>query len=174
MRALVFATMLLASSSLYPAFAQNEGKASVAGAPQTVPAQTNPDFPPQDQRTGSDQSKADNREVGRDGRMHHGEGDRLGTDDRMGRDDRMGMGYDDRMGHAGREVGRDWRMYRDHEAGRDTDRERYRGRGDRDWDRADRDAGYRGYYDEDRPRRRMKVCVEHENGDEYCHYKPNR
>jgi hypothetical protein len=170
MRVFVFATMLLASTSLYPAIAQNEGKAPVAGAPQTVPAQTNPDSQPQDQRTGNDQLRADNREVGRDGRMHHGEGDR------MGRDDRMGMGHDDRMDHAGREVGRDWRMYRDHEAGRDrdTDRERYRERGDRDWDRADRDGGYRGYYDEDRPRRRMKVCVEYENGDEYCRYKPSR
>jgi hypothetical protein len=169
--------VLFASSSLYPVFAQNEGKGPVSGAPQTVPAQTNPDSPIQDQRSSNDQSKADNREVGREGRTHHGEGNRMGTDDRMGRDDRMGMGPDDRMGRRdGREVGRDWRMYREREAGRDGDkgRERYAERGDRDWDRADREKDNRGYFDEDRPRHRVKVCVEYENGDEYCRYKQGR
>ena len=51
-----------------------------------------------------------------------------------------------------RTVGRDWRA-------RPND------------DRADRDGYGRGYYDEDRPRRRVKVCIEYENGDEYCHYR---
>jgi hypothetical protein len=46
----------------------------------------------------------------------------------------------------------------------------------RDWrarpDRADQDDGYgRGSYDEDRPRRRVKVCFEYKNGDEYCRYR---
>ena len=53
------------------------------------------------------------------------------------------------------------------------DRGRYgerRDRDDRGWDRADRGRDYRGY-DEDRPRRRVKVCVEYENGDEYCRYR---
>ena len=45
-----------------------------------------------------------------------------------------------------------------------------RDRDDRGWDRPDRDRDYRGY-DEDRPRRRVKVCVEYENGDEYCRYR---
>jgi hypothetical protein len=73
MRILVLATMLLASSSLYPSFAQDEGKAPVA-APQTVPAQANQNSPPQqDQRTGGDQPRTDNREMGRDWRMHPGE-----------------------------------------------------------------------------------------------------
>ena len=36
----------------------------------------------------------------------------------------------------------------------------------RRWDRADQEHD-RGYYDEGRPRRRVKVCVEYENGDEY-------
>ena len=63
-----------------------------------------------------------------------------------------------------REVGRDWRMRRDDDEG---DRDRgYRGS-----DRGDRDGYGRGYYDEDRPRRRMKVCFEYENGDEYCRYR---
>jgi hypothetical protein len=50
-----------------------------------------------------------------------------------------------------RTVGRDWRARPD------------------DY-RADRD-GYGSYYDEDRPRLRVKVCVEYDNGDEYCHYR---
>ena len=29
----------------------------------------------------------------------------------------------------------------------------------------------RDYDDEDRPRRRVKICIEYENGDEYCRYK---
>jgi hypothetical protein len=157
MRILVLATVLLASSSLYPSIAQDEGKAPAA-APQTAPAQNQNAPAQQDQRTGSDQ-KTDNREVGRDWRMRPSEGERMSRDDREGRDDRMGR--DDR------EMGHDWRMHRD----RDMGRERYGERGDRDWDRADRDLDNRGYYDQDRPRRRVKVCVEYENGDEYCHYR---
>jgi hypothetical protein len=33
-----------------------------------------------------------------------------------------------------------------------------------------RDDGDRGYYEDDRPRRRVKTCFEYENGDEYCRY----
>ena len=51
-------------------------------------------------------------------------------------------------------VGRSWRMHPDY-----------------DRDRADREGSGRGYYDEDRPQRRVKICVEYENGDEYCHYR---
>lgn len=59
----------------------------------------------------------------------------------------------------------------------DKDRGRCGDRGERDdrgWDRADRDREHRGYYDDDPPRRRVKVCVEYENGDEYCRYKEGR
>ena len=154
MRVFVLATVLLASSSLYPSFAQEERKAPVP-APQTVPAQTDQGSQQQqqDQRNGGDQPKADNREVGRDWRMRPGEGDRIGRDDR--------------------EIGRDWRMHRGREAGRDRDmdRGRYSERGDRDRDRMERDRDSRGYYDDDRPRRRMKFCVEYENGEEYCRYR---
>jgi hypothetical protein len=38
-------------------------------------------------------------------------------------------------------------------------------------DRADRGRNDSDYYDEDRPRRRVKICIEYENGDEYCRYK---
>jgi hypothetical protein len=152
MRVLILATALLASSSLYPAFAQ-EGNKDQDTAPQTAPAQTNQNAPVQ-----PDQSKADNREVGRDWRMHPDHDDR-----------RSHMGRDDRMGGDDREMGRDWRMHRDREVDRDRDMDRggYRERGDR----ADRDRGYRGYYDEDRLRRRVRICVEYENGDEYCRYR---
>ena len=151
MRILVLATtMLLASSSLYAAFAQEEGKVA---APQTVPAQTNQNAPAQqDQRTGSDQPKADNREADRDWRTHPSDMGRMM--DRMGR----GMDWDHRK------VGRDWQMRRD-------DAEGDRDRGYRGSDRGDRDGYGRGYYDEDRPRRRVKVCFEYENGDEYCRYR---
>jgi hypothetical protein len=154
MRVLVLATtMLLASSSLYAAFAQEQGKNALDAAPQTVPAQTNQNAPAQqDQRTGSDQPKADNREVGRDWRTHPSEMGRMM--DRMGR----GMDWDHRK------VGRDWQMRRDDDEG---DRDRgYRGS-----DRGDRDGYGKGYHDEDRPRRRVKVCFEYENGDEYCRYR---
>src|ERR1700730_4949752 len=166
MRVFVLAAMLLASSSLYPSFAQEEGKAPV-GAPQTgVPAQTDQKSQQQvDQRTSRDQPRGDDREMGREWMMRHGDGDR------MGRDGMMGRGDDDRMGGDDREMGPDRRMHRDREPGRDRDmdRGRCRARRDRDGDYAHRNN--KGYSDEDRPRRRVKVCVEYENGDEYCRYK---
>ena len=54
---------------------------------------------------------------------------------------------------------------------RRDDDEGDRDRGYRGSDRGDRDGYGRGYYDEDRPRRRVKVCFEYENGDEYCRYR---
>jgi len=156
MRIIVFATVLLASSSLCPSFAQEQGKAPPA-QPQTAPAQPDESSQqPRDQRTDRDQSRADDREMGRDWRMRRGDGDRMGREDR--------------------EMGPEWRMRRDRDDDRDNqkDRGRYGDRSDRDnreWDRAVREHDYRGYYDEDRPRRRVKVCVEYENGDEYCRYR---
>ena len=155
----VLAAILLASSSLCPSLAQEQGKPPVA-APQTVPAQPDQNSQQQrDQRTDRDQPRADDRGMGRDWRMRRGDGDRMGRDDR--------------------EMGPDWRMDRDREA--DRDRDRYRGRyedrsdrDDRGWGRPDRDRDYRGYYEEQRPRHRVKVCVEYENGDEYCRYKEGR
>ena len=80
--------------------------------------------------------------------------------DRMGRDERE-------MGHGGMMRDRSDRMGRD----RDRDRGRYQERGDWDRDDADRDRGYRGYDDAERPRRRVKICVEYDNGEEYCRYR---
>jgi hypothetical protein len=157
MRVLALAAVLLAASSLHPSVAQDDGKAPAA-APQTAPGQNNQNYPPhQDRQNGREQNSADNREPGRDWRSHPGDGEH------MGRMDENQTGRDDR------EMGRDWRMHRDRERSRDRDMDRYRysERGDRDWDRRDG----RGYYDEDRSRRRMKICIEYENGDEYCRYR---
>lgn len=63
-------------------------------------------------------------------------------------------------------VGRDWTA-QDPEMGRDWD---HRKPG-RDWRMRRDDEDDRGYYDDDRPRRRMKICFEYENGDEYCRYR---
>ena len=54
-----------------------------------------------------------------------------------------------------RTVGRNWR--RD-----DYDMDRRPGYGDRSEGR---------YYNEARPRKRVKICVEYENGDEFCRYR---
>lgn len=155
MRVLVVTTMLLASS-LCPAFAQEAGKPPAPVPPTdqkggAVPGQLDQNSqqtrnPPSDR----DQSRAGDREMGPDWRIHR--------DDGRGRDEN--------------EPGRDWRM-RDRETGhnRDMDRGRYREPGDRDWDRADRDRPSRDSDREDGSRRRVKVCVEYLNGDEYCRYR---
>jgi hypothetical protein len=101
MRVFVLVTVLLASSSLCPSFAQEQGKDPVA-APQTVPAKSDQKSQQQqDQRTGRDQSRADDREVGRDRMMRRGDSDRMGRD--------------------AREMGPNWRVHRDRETGRDRD-----------------------------------------------------
>jgi hypothetical protein len=71
---------------------------------------------------------------------------RINRDWRAQHPDDEGM---DRMtGHDWdhRKMGRDWRMRRD-------------------------DDEDRGYYDDERPRRRVKICFEYDNGDEYCRYR---
>ena len=112
MRVFIVATVLLASSSLHPSFAQGGGQAPTE-APQTAaPAQTDQESSQRpDQRIDRDQPKADDRQMGHDSRMHRGDGDRMGRDDR--------------------ETGPDWRMHRDREmgGGRDMDRGRYGERG---------------------------------------------
>ncbi len=153
MRVFILAAMLLASSSLC-SFAQELGKAPAAAPQAGTPAQTDQNSQPkQDQRTGRDQPKTEDREMGPDSKMPRGDGDRMGRDDReMGRGGMMRRGGD---------IGPD----------REPDRRRSSERGDRDWDRADRDRDNSGYVDADRPRRRVKVCFEYDNGDEYCRYR---
>ena len=69
MRVVVLVTVLLASSSLCPSFAQEAAKPPIV-APQTVPAQP-------DQRAERDRPRDDDREVGRDWRMRRGDSDRM-------------------------------------------------------------------------------------------------
>jgi len=153
MRVLILAALLLGSLSLCPSFAQEQAKPTQAkpsvDVPQTgAPARTDQNSEqPRDQGTGRDLSRADDREMDPDWRMRRGDGERMGRDRS--------------------EMGAEGRMQRD----RDRDRGRYSTRGDRDWDYTDCDNDNRGYFDDDRPRRRVKICFEYENGDEYCRYK---
>jgi hypothetical protein len=110
------------------------------GQPDTKSNQTTT-VPLQPER--SQQQSQQSREEDRD----RGEDRRVGRDWRAYPSDRNRMERDADSDH--RTVGRDWRARPD------------------DY-RADRNGYGRGYYDEDRPRRRVKVCVEYENGDEYC------
>ena len=151
MRVLTVATILLLSTSLVPSFAQDEGKSSPSSQPQTVPVQ--PERSPQqsEQSRGQDRESGEDVRVRRDWRAQERDGDRVGRMDQndMGRM-REKMGRD--MDGDRRTVGRNWRMRPDD-------------------DRMDRDGYGRGSYDEDRPQRRVKVCFEYENGDEYCRYR---
>ena len=87
----------------------------------------------------------------------------------MGHDRMMRRGDSDRMGRDSREMSP---MHRDRETGRDRDMDRGRSgdRGNRDDDYTDRDGDRRGYSDEAHPRHRVKICVEYDNGEEYCRY----
>jgi hypothetical protein len=106
-------------------------------------------------RDDGDRMGRDDREMGPGGMMRRGESDRIGRDDReSGYGGMMRRGEGDRTGYE-----------------RDRDRGRYQERGDRDGDDADRDGSYRGYAGADQPRRRVKICVEYDNGDEYCRYR---
>ncbi|WP_291863427.1 hypothetical protein [Bradyrhizobium sp.] len=168
MRAFALATMLLASSSLC-SLAQEQEKAPQAGAPVQTDQKPSP---PQDEKAGRDQQKTDNREMGPDWRMRRGDGDRAGRDDReMGNGRMMHRGDGDRAGRDDREKSHGRMMRRDDDdyMGRDRDKDRgqHQERGDRYRDDADR---YRGYADSYLPRR-VKICVEYDNGDEYCRYR---
>ena len=151
MRALFFAAVILGSSSLYPSFAQDRPNLPASSQPQTVPVQ--PERTPQQ----SEQAREPDQKRAEDVRVRPGwrteERDASGRD-RMGQNEmgpmRGQMRRDD--DRDDRTVGRNWRM-RDDE------------------DRADRDGYGRSYHDADRPRRRVKICVEYADGDEYCRYR---
>jgi hypothetical protein len=150
MRSLALATILFLSSSLVPTSAQqDEVKSPAPNQPQTTPVQ--PERTPQqsDQSRAQDRQRAEDTRIDRDWRTHHGDDDHrehMRQNDVGRMRDRMGRDMDE--DHRSR----NWRMRPDD-------------------DRADRDGYGRGYYDEDRPRRRVKVCVEYEDGDEYCRYR---
>jgi hypothetical protein len=142
MRVFAVATILLLSSSLVPSFAQDEGKAPTPNQPQTVPVQ--PERSPQqsDQMREEDRRGNEDRQISSDWRARPSDSNR-----------------DSSMGHMG-------------QMRRDMDRDHRTMRMRPEADRADRDGYGGGSYDEDRPRlRRVKVCFEYENGDEYCRYR---
>lgn len=154
MRVLAAATILLLSSSLVPAFAEEAGTAAAgSNQSQTVPVQ--PERTPQqsEQSRQQDRQRAEDVQVGRDWRAQQRDGDRMGH---MGQNNmgQMGDQMDRMRDQMGRMSDQDWE---------------HRTEG-RDW-RMRRDDDDRGYYHEDRSRRRVKVCFEYENGDEYCRYR---
>lgn len=111
------------------------------------------------QRAERDRSRDDGREKDGDWRMRRGDSDRMGREDR--------------------EMAPGSRMHRDRDEYRDSDKDhgRYDDRAEKDNrgpDRADRGRGYGDAYDEDKPRGRVKICVEYEDGDEYCRYRQGR
>jgi hypothetical protein len=139
----ILATVLLASSSLCPSLAQEAEKPTIA-APQTAPSQPDQNSQQQrEQRTERGRPREDDREIGRDWRMRRGDGERMGREDR--------------------DTGPEWGRHRDrdYDRERDKDRDRYSDRDNRGGrDRADRGRDDSDYYDEVRPRRRVKICIE--------------
>ena len=147
MRVVAAAVVLFLSSSLVSSFAQNAENAP-APTPQTTPVQ--PERTPQqsEQAREQDQRRGEDVRLGRDWRaqQRNDPTDRATGRGRYDRDDRT--------------VGRNSRRERDDELDR----------GD-DWDRRDHYLDRWRGFDDDRGRRRVKTCVEYENGDEYCRYR---
>jgi hypothetical protein len=148
MRVLTVATILLLSSSLMPSAAQQANPSaqgqSETGQPQTVPVQ--PERTPQqsEQSRAQEEKRGEDLQVGRDWRTQPRDGDHM---DRMGEN------------HMGRMM-----EHMDRQMRRDVERDKgYYG------DRRRSDRYGRGDYDEGR--RRVKICVEYEDGDEYCRYR---
>jgi hypothetical protein len=154
MRVLVLATVLLVSSGLCSSRAEEPAKEAPSATPQAVPVPSDRDpAQPRDRYSERDRSGGDDREVNRDGRSRRGDGGHMGQ-------------WDREMG-SGRSMQRD----RDDDRNGDKDRGRYGDREDRTGrppDRADQGRGYGDAHDNDAPRRRVKVCIEFDNGDEYC------
>jgi hypothetical protein len=183
MRVLIIGTALLMSSALVPSLAQEQQKSPVANQPPTTAVQ--PERSPQqsEQSREQDRRAAEDVQVGRDWRAQQQrsprsdqpsmtvvqperspqqsersrEQDRRSAEDvQVGRDWRAQQRDGERMGRIGqgriidendlnhRTVGRNWQMQRDDE---------------------------RSYYDEARPRSRVKICTVYENGDEFCRYR---
>jgi hypothetical protein len=146
MRSFAAATALLLFSSLVPSFAQNEANSPAVSQPRTSPVQ--PERTPQqsEQSRDRDRQRAEDMRVDRNWRAYPSDNDR-GPMPQGRMSERMGDPDSDH-----RTVGRDWRARPDD-------------------DRTDRGGYGRDNYDDARPQRRVKVCFEYENGDEYCHYR---
>lgn len=146
MRVSALATVLFLSSGLVSGFALAQQPDTTPGSNETQTTPVQPERTPQqsDQARERDRKSAEDTRVRRDWTTQQRDDDRMGMD-RM-RQQHMGRMMED-MDH--RTTGGNWRAQRD----------------DEDVDRRSR------YRDEDRPRRRVKLCFEYENGDEFCRYK---
>lgn len=151
-RHLITLSLFLLSSSGFPVVAsaqQPDAKPSESQAqPQSPPVQ--PERTPQQ----SDQARQQDNRNAEGTRVNPDWTTRQRNDERADMDRPRRMDRDQDQDH--RTMGRNWR--------RDDDDF---GRGSR-YGSMDRDGGR--YYD-DRPRRRVKTCIEYENGDEYCQYR---
>jgi hypothetical protein len=191
MRVLPLATILLLASTAGPSLAKQDqpnapAQRTTQSQSQTAPAQGQSQSQPQTvqpERTPqqSEQARKDERERAEDGRNReswkaeerdndHGDGDRA-EQNRMER----------RMGHMGR---MDWdddamarmmdmcdrMMERMHHGIRGHDVYRDRNEGYRTG-REERDGYAKSFDEEHRASRRVRICIEDENGDEYCRYR---
>lgn len=146
MRVSALATVLFLSSGVVSGFALAQQPETTPGSNETQTTPVQPERTPQqsDQARERDRKSAEDTRVRRDWTTQQRDDDRMGMD-RM-REQHMGRMMED-MDH--RTTGGNWRTQRD----------------DEDMDRRSR------YRDEDRPRRRVKICFEYENGDEFCRYR---
>lgn len=147
MRVPAAATVLFLSSCLLSAGASAQQAESPSGTRQTQAVPVQPERTPQqsDQVRERERQSAEDTRVNRDWTAQQRDDDRMGMD-RM-REHRMGRMMDQDMDH--RTTGRNARTQRD----------------DDDMDRRARSS------DGERPYRRVKVCYEYENGDEFCRYR---
>jgi hypothetical protein len=184
MRVLAIATIFLLSSSLVPILAQEQERAPAQSQSETTPAPAQPQTVPvepertpqqSEQARKQGQDRAEEVQVGRDWRAQSRDGDNMSRGQgRHGRTmEGMGpMGQNEMarmMDHMRmcRQMMEQW-SHRMHGDSDDTDSGA--GQGDRSSDRSDRDR-YGRTYDEGRSSRRVKICIEDENGDEYCRYR---
>ncbi len=147
MRVSAAATVLFLSSCLVSAGALAQQAQSTPGTGQAQAVPVQPERTPQQ----SDQARERERQSAEDTRVNRDWTTQQRDDERMGmvrmRQNRMGRMMDQDMDH--RTTGRSSRMQRD----------------DDDMDRHSRS------FDDDRPYRRVKICYEYDNGDEFCRYR---
>lgn len=171
MRVLAVATLFFLSSSVVPTLAQEQERVPTQSQAETAPAPTQPQaVPVQPERTPqqSDEARKKGQEredlqVGRDWRIQSRDGDKTG---RMGKNDMGRIRVLDNMRMCHRMMEHwGYGMHRDRD-----DMDRDEGRGERSSDQSDRNR-YGRSYEEGRSSRRVKICIEDENGDEYCRYR---
>lgn len=134
----------VAASAQQPDAKPNDAQVQTQSTPaQSTPVQ--PEHTPQqaDQSRQQDQQRAEDTRINRDWTARQGSSDRADADRMRQRDEEQ----------DNRTVGRNWRM------GDDERSSRYGS-----MDRSE------GHYRDGRPYRRVKTCVEYDNGDEFCRY----